>query len=243
MTVGQVKSRHVNHKLAKKNHILTKISPDIVIGSHHLIGFQLFQRLSVKRIEQMDYHDYRCSGKGNMLLIPHKGTNPKSAMVACHYGLPLHSGAHDGFSVIEQHFKKNGVVMRATPVIMTPEEKDMYDNDKKGLEATIPGKKSVTGYHKVVSTLFLSVLKKLKCTLTSRKYQEHLSSLSEDICSHISKFELLLSDPGFNFAPGQNGCKEPDCTVERTHGTHSNSWPADVSGLYEGTRLKTLQEL
>ena len=243
MTVGQVKSRHVNHKLAKKNHILTKISPDIVIGSHHLIGFQLFQRLSVKRIEQMDYHNYRCSGKGNMLLIPHKGSNSISAMVACHYGLPLHSGAHDGFSVIEQHFKKNGVVEDAPPVIMTPEEKDMYDNDKKGLDATIPGKKPVTGYHKVVSTLFLSVLKKLKCRAPNRQYLGHLSSLSEDICSHISKFELLLSDPGFNFAPDQGGCKEPDCTVERTHGIHSNSWPDDVLDLYVGKRLKTLEEL
>jgi len=250
--MSEVISRSVSDTTEKNNHILKKAIPECQIASHHLISFQLFERLSSERLKQMDHHHYNWNGKSNLVLLPHHGKDSISKMVACHYQLPFHSGAHNGKRKIEKHFKKtvsDDVTLK--PVTMTPEEKDMYDDDKKGLmskkKIRSNGKpfSPINGYHKVVSTLLLLVLKELKCKLTNFVYQEKLETLSEDICEHISLFELLLSNPGFNFAENQVGCTLPDCK-KREHTDFSGSWPKDVkvkAELYEGQRLKTLEEL
>jgi len=230
------------------------LSPYCPLTSHHLISHSLFYKVSTPRQKQMHDHHYNFDKHKNLVLLPSKDES-KAKIIACYYALPWHSSGHTGNQIIKHYnnSEKGKAVGKSDNPFggnkaqgkgnnLTEDELKMYNADAKKLEKT-------KGYHKVVSSLFLTVLKKLKCNQSNSEYQGYLDSLSEDICSLISDFDLLLSNPGYDFASGQDGCNSSGCgdrehTKERTVGL----WLSDyVISAYVNNeaedRLNLLSEL
>ncbi|WP_299022839.1 AHH domain-containing protein [uncultured Photobacterium sp.] len=233
-----------------KKHILYR-ELDCPITSHHLISYSLFDKISIRRTNQMNDHNYNRDSFENLVLLPSRD-KAFAKHVACYYCLPWHSSGHTGRNIIkhfnENKYKRDVREKKKNPFLrnvkqmkgntMTEEEMKTYNEDVKGL-------KRVSGYHKIVSTLFLSVLKKLKCNQSNLVYNDHLDELSEKICDYISYFELLLSNPGYNFASDQVGCREVMCN-NRKHDSDGVEWvlkeQVDLELKISG-RLKLLSEI
>ena len=249
-------NRTVDDYQKKKGHILKKYTK-CHLSSHHLISYQFFDRLTEERIYQMEGHNYNWNGSSNIIIIPHDGGSQYSKMVACHYGLPFHSSAHQGDLILkqwedteEERIKKKSTLNKgADPFAVSSKQKkgiannksiNIYKEDIKRLD-----EKKFNGYHKCIFGDFKTMLKKLECNLTNIEYQGHLDSLSEDICQDITSFFLLLSNPGYNFAKNQIGCGEEKCNG-RQHKSISGEWPKqeDIEDyMYTDNRLKLMDEL
>ena len=243
-------------KKIEKHFLTTKISCPIT--SHHLISFNLFDKVSSRRKKQISDHKYNRDAHENLILIPSKD-KVLAKKVACYYGLPWHSSGHTGKNIINhwgntetERLERKAASLKAEKNVdpfdpsnmqskgnaLTKEELQMYNKDIKKLKKT-------SGYHKVVASLFFTVLKKLKCNQTNVEYQGHLECLSLDICEYISYFELLLSNPGYDFSPNQVGCQEEHC-IGRTHETENEAWPSKENVNFElkiDQRLKLVSEI
>ena len=230
------------------------LSPYCPLTSHHLISHSLFYKVSTPRQTQMNRHHYNFDKHKNLVLLPSKDES-KAKIIACYYELPWHSSGHTGNQII-RHYNNSekgkaagksdnpfgGNKAQGKGNDLTEDELKMYNADAKKLEKT-------TGYHKIVSSLFLTVLKKLKCIQNNKVYQGHLDILSLDICTLITEFDLLLSNGGYDFSSGQIGCNSPRCeSREHEIDREEESWlSTTIVNAYMikagKTRLNLLSEL
>ncbi|AYO04590.1 AHH domain-containing protein [Vibrio parahaemolyticus] len=228
-------SRHVSGEaLLKANHILAE-KCDCPLTGHHLISFNLFDKLSTQRIEQMRNKEYSWNSLDNIVILP-SSDKSTAKKVACKYRLPWHSSGHTGRNTVSKLNLKSDeqVYSNAEPTSMlnggNPMKRaSMLNKDKNKIKA-YPSK----AYHKFVKQELLETLEKLHCEMPPTLYRKELNDLSERICDMISEFTILLHNTGDDFSPKGNGCRSSDCQ-QRTH--KNTTWP-EIEEIWSGLFYK-----